>query len=107
MNIFINIPANANSLVKDYDRYFFLNAEITSDQITVTMNEENLADKKGNCIAYFLPCDVNNVEHVASFFAERVEDLLIDGSLILDDNCLIIDNPWDVLNVISSINFNL
>lgn len=105
MNILINLPENANTLINDRETCYFLNAEVSSDQISVTLGEENLSACFDNYISFPLPCEgVENVEYIAGYFAERVEDLLNCGSLILDDNNLIIDAPWDVLNTITSIN---
>ena len=103
MNILINLPENANTLINDRETCYFLNAEVSSDQISVTLGEENLSACFDNYISFPLPCEgVENVEYIAGYFAERVEDLLNCGSLILDDNNTNYDNQYNFDNQINS-----
>ena len=105
MNYVINIPSNADYIIIS-PQHYYLNAKIESDQITVTMETEDLSRSNGNYLSFPLPCCDIDVKNIAEKFAYRLECLLECEAIIFDGETCIMQDPWYVLNMITEINFS-
>ena len=107
MNILINIPAEIAR--ENVNKHYFLNATINPsiDTITVTMDLKDLSFYEGNAISFPVPRLEIDTFWLAKSFARKVNILVENGSIVADDNCLILADPWEVLSTIVSLNYQI
>ena len=106
MNYNINIPDDADYIIISPQRYY-LNAKIESDQITVTMETENLSRSSGEYLSFPLPCCDIDVKNIAEKFAYRLDCLLECEAITFDGENCIMNDPWYILTIITELNFAL
>ncbi len=107
MNILINIPAEIAR--ENVNEHYFLNATInpSTNTITVTMDLKDLSFFEGNAITFPVPRLEIDTFWLAKSFAHEVNSLIENGSIIADDNCLILEDPWQVLSAIVALNYQI